>query len=55
MVYAVLGRKLSKEECFSNWHRRPLRRAQVHYAAIDAYVCLVLDGRIQEYPQVGIS
>ena len=34
----VLGKSLSKYEQRSNWENRPLRRSQMHYAALDAHV-----------------
>lgn len=34
----VLGKCLSKYEQRSNWENRPLRRSQMHYAALDAHV-----------------
>ena len=34
------GKQLSKYEQQSNWTLRPLRKAQVHYAALDALVCI---------------
>merc|ERR1712130_365595 len=40
LVARKLERPLCKAEQRSYWHRRPLRAAQVHYAALDAYVLL---------------
>jgi len=31
---------LSKGEQCSNWAKRPLRKSQLHYAALDAFICL---------------
>ncbi|CAD8190795.1 unnamed protein product [Paramecium octaurelia] len=38
----LLGKELDKVEQISNWQKRPLRNAQIHYAALDAYICLHL-------------
>lgn len=35
-----MQRPMSKAEQFSNWQQRPLRRSQLHYAALDAYASL---------------
>ncbi|CAD8072257.1 unnamed protein product [Paramecium primaurelia] len=38
----LLGKELDKVEQISNWQKRPLRNAQIHYAALDAFICLHL-------------
>ncbi len=40
MVEYFLGKKLSKFEQCSNWENRPLRKAQLHYAAMDAFILI---------------
>jgi ribonuclease D len=48
-----LNRKLSKYEQRSNWNRRPLRKAQIHYAAFDAFACvLIYDKLFPEYQEL---
>lgn len=38
IVWELLGKKLSKFEQCSCWSSRPLRKSQMHYAAMDAFV-----------------
>ena len=44
----LLGSILCKVECISNWEERPLREAQMHYAALDAHVLLSLFSKLKE-------
>lgn len=41
------GAPLNKSECLSNWDKRPLRQAQLNYAALDAFVLLQIHEFIQ--------
>lgn len=56
LVKRTLHRPLCKAEQRSCWHRRPLRAAQRHYAALDAHVLLqvgaVLAGAPLEEPEL---
>jgi ribonuclease D len=48
-----LNRRLSKYEQRSNWNRRPLRKAQIHYAALDAFACvLIYEKLLPEYQEL---
>ena len=40
MAEKLVGKKISKFEQRSNWNRRPLKKTQTHYAALDAQICL---------------
>jgi len=44
----LIGKPMSKYEQISNWHYRPLRKAQLHYAAMDVVICLKLLEKFEE-------
>lgn len=39
ITFSLTGKHISKYEQRSNWNSRPLRKCQLHYAAMDAYIC----------------
>ena len=43
----ILEKKLSKGEQVSSWSRRPLRKSQIHYAAMDAFICIKLFEKLE--------
>ena len=43
----VLGKPLSKAEQIGDWSKRPLRQAQIVYAALDAWVCVQIYKQLQ--------
>lgn len=47
-----LGKPLDKRARMSDWERRPLTRAQLHYAALDAYVLVRIFQQMQlQHPE----
>ena len=48
LVEIHLNVPLCKFEQKSNWELRPLRLSQYHYAALDAYICLVIYEKYRE-------
>ena len=51
----VLGENLSKEEQCTDWTHFPLRKAQVHYAALDVVVLGKLFDRLMQIHQFDLS
>lgn len=52
LAEGYLGSPLDKRVRMSNWERRPLTRAQLHYAALDAHVLLQIYDKMQEQHSV---
>eukprot|EP00927_Polykrikos_kofoidii_P060037 TRINITY_DN55110_c0_g1_i1.p1 TRINITY_DN55110_c0_g1~~TRINITY_DN55110_c0_g1_i1.p1 ORF type:complete len:702 (-),score=117.62 TRINITY_DN55110_c0_g1_i1:206-2275(-) len=50
LVQRTLMKTLCKGEQRSYWHRRPLRRSQCHYAALDAFVLLQVASGLVNVP-----
>ena len=47
LTMTCLGKPLDKRECMSNWDNKPLRQAQLNYAALDAFVLIKIHDFIQ--------
>ena len=45
------GSKMCKFNQVSEWQSRPLRKSQVHYAALDSFVLLVIYSKLLESPE----
>ncbi|KRX09930.1 Ribonuclease H-like domain [Pseudocohnilembus persalinus] len=52
----LTNKKLSKIEQCSGWHQRPLRKSQIHYASLDAYICIRLwQEAKKQFPDLDIN
>jgi len=51
----LFKKKLSKYEQVSNWNNRPLRKAQLHYAGLDAFILIQIYKKFQrQLPKVNL-
>ena len=48
----IIGKKLSKGDQCSNWNLRPLRKAQLHYGAMDSVVLLKIYEKFTEMAKI---
>ncbi|TKR72855.1 hypothetical protein L596_020246 [Steinernema carpocapsae] len=48
LTAAVTGRQMEKKEQLSNWDRRPLRRAQMDYAAMDVITVIEVYNKLKK-------
>lgn len=48
MAEKFLGKKMCKYEQRSNWNRRPLKKMQIHYAVLDALVCVEIYDKLRK-------
>ena len=53
MVNVLMGKEFSKFNQMSGWFKRPLREAQIHYAALDAVVMLPVYQKLVQLKQAG--
>jgi 3'-5' exonuclease len=51
----VLRVPMCKEEQKSNWELRPLRLSQIHYAALDVYICLAIYNEFFETDKIDME
>lgn len=51
MAEFFLEKQLSKKEQISNWGKRPLRKWQLHYAALDSYVMIEIYQKMKKIPK----
>ncbi|KAM3130358.1 hypothetical protein pb186bvf_017561 [Paramecium bursaria] len=48
LTQQIFNKPLSKLDTISDWSKRPLRQAQLHYAALDAFICIQLYKKLME-------
>jgi len=53
LVFKFFGKHLCKTNTMSNWSQPKLRKAQIHYAALDAYVLLKINEKMDSLKAEG--